>query len=77
MMNFITKFGSGVKKLFSSIVNFIREGFKELRKVRWPSRKELVSYSTIVVLTVTFVAIYFFVVDLGISSLLQVFGFGK
>lgn len=76
-MDFLKKMGKGIKKAAVSTINFVREGFRELKKVRWPSRKELVSYSTIVITTVLFVTVYFLVVDLGISSLLQVIGLGK
>lgn len=76
-MDFLKKMGNGIKKTAVSTINFIREGVRELKKVRWPSRKELVSYSTIVITTVLFVTVYFLIVDLGISSLLQVIGLGK
>ncbi len=77
MMAFLMRIGSGFKKSFVSIIDFIRDGVKELKKVRWPSRKELTSYSIIVISTVAFVTVFFFVVDFGISSLLQLFGVGK
>lgn len=77
MMGFLVKFGTGVKRIFVSIIEFIRDGFKELRKVRWPDRKELTSYTTIVIGTVVLLAVFFFVVDLGISSLLKLFGIGS
>jgi len=76
-MEFINRFFSGVKNGFSSIINFFRDGIRELKKVRWPNRKELISYSTVVISTVLFVTIFFFIIDLGISSLLQLIGFGK
>ncbi|OEF96460.1 preprotein translocase subunit SecE [Vulcanibacillus modesticaldus] len=71
------RLGAGIKNGFNSVVNFIREGVKELKKVRWPNRKELVAYSNIVIWTVVFITIFFFVIDLGISLILQLFGFGK
>ncbi|GBF12021.1 preprotein translocase subunit SecE [Tepidibacillus infernus] len=72
-MGFLNKIKNG----FTSTIDFIRDGIRELKKVRWPNRKELVSYTTIVVSTVVFVTVFFFVVDLGISSLLQLIGLGK
>ena len=35
--------------LFERIARFIREVVAELRKVNWPSRKELLTYTTVVV----------------------------
>lgn len=37
----------------------------------WPSRKELVNYTGIVLATVAFFTIFFAVVDLGISQLIR------
>jgi len=77
MMDFLARMGTGFKSGLSSSINFIRDGVRELKKVRWPNRKELISYSTIVITTVVFLTIFFFVVDLGISSLLQLIGLGN
>lgn len=49
---------------------FLKEAWTELKKVTWPTRKELVSYTTVVLVTVTLIAIFFAVIDLGISQLL-------
>lgn len=77
MMGFLSKFIGGIKKFFLSIINFMTEGYKELKKVRWPNRKELTSYTTIVIATVALLTVFFFVVDLGISSLLKLMGLGS
>lgn len=77
IMGFLTKLGKSIKNGFITVINFIRDGVRELKKVRWPSRKELISYSMIVISTVLFITIFFFVVDLGISSILQLVGLGK
>lgn len=42
-----------------------------MRKVTWPKGSELVSYTITVVVTVAFVAIFFAVVDLGITQILN------
>ncbi|MDQ3029115.1 MAG: preprotein translocase subunit SecE [Actinomycetota bacterium] len=46
---------------------FLREVRGELRKVAWPSRKELISYSIVVLVSVSLVTLY-------ITALDQVFG---
>ncbi|MED4876463.1 preprotein translocase subunit SecE [Anoxybacillus geothermalis] len=53
------------------VVNFFKEVVRELKKVSWPSRKELVNYTGIVLATVAFFTIFFAVVDLGISQLIR------
>lgn len=61
-----------LNKLKSSF-SFFSDSVAELRKVKWPTRKELISYTIVVLATVIFVAIYFYVIDLGISGLLRIF----
>ncbi|WP_428910373.1 preprotein translocase subunit SecE [Niallia sp. Krafla_26] len=53
------------------IVNFFREVGREMRKVSWPKRKELTSYTFTVLGTVVFFALFFAVIDLGISNLIR------
>jgi preprotein translocase subunit SecE len=43
-----------------------------MRKVSWPKRKELTRYTITVITTVVFVAVFFAVIDLGISELMRV-----
>jgi preprotein translocase subunit SecE len=62
-----------LKQGFGSTFSFFTDSWSELRKVRWPSRKELVSYTIVVVLTVLFVTLYFYVIDMGLSQLLEIF----
>ena len=64
-------FWSGVKKSFGSIANFFVDSWSELKKVRWPNRKELTSYTWVVIATVTVVTVYFWILDLGISEILR------
>ncbi|PAE36947.1 preprotein translocase subunit SecE [Bacillus sp. 7884-1] len=54
-----------LKKFFSDVL-------LEMRKVSWPKRKELTRYTITVLTTVAFFAIFFGVVDLGISELIRV-----
>lgn len=42
---------------------FLREVRAEMRKVAWPSRKEVVSYSIVVLVAVTLVTLYVFGLD--------------
>ncbi|MBG9796995.1 preprotein translocase subunit SecE [Brevibacillus laterosporus] len=56
--------------IFSRTSSFLKDVVSELKKVRWPNRKELVSYTTVVVLAITFLAVFMFVVDFGISELI-------
>lgn len=55
----------------SRITQFFRNVRSEMGKVSWPKRKELTTYTITVVTTVIFLALFFSVVDLGISTLLR------
>lgn len=56
-----------------NIFKFLKDVSREMRKVSWPKGSELVSYTITVVVTVAFVALFFAVIDLGITQILNVF----
>lgn len=60
-----------LKQGFGSTINFFADSWNELKKVRWPNRKELTSYSIVVFVAIIFVTIYFWVLDIIISGLLE------
>ncbi|HLS20889.1 MAG TPA: preprotein translocase subunit SecE [Bacillota bacterium] len=53
------------------MLKFFKDVSREMRKVTWPKGPELVSYTITVIATVAFVAIFFAVVDIGISQFLE------
>ena len=54
---------------------FYRQVIAEMRKVIWPTRKELVTYTSVVIVFVLFVIAYVTVLDFGFSkAILAVFG---
>jgi preprotein translocase subunit SecE len=54
---------------------FYRQVVAELRKVIWPTRKELVTYTTVVIFFVCIVIAYVTVLDIGFSKVvLEIFG---
>ncbi|WP_034745185.1 preprotein translocase subunit SecE [Halalkalibacter wakoensis] len=55
-----------------SIGKFFRDVVQEMKRVSWPTRKELVRYTWVVLGTVAFISVFFFVVDYGISELVRV-----
>ncbi|PKR76612.1 preprotein translocase subunit SecE [Halalkalibacillus sediminis] len=50
---------------------FLKDVNREMRKVTWPKSNELTKYTIIVIMTVIFVSVFFTVVDLGISQILE------
>ena len=53
------------------ITKFFSEIVREMRKVSWPKRKELTRYTITVLSTVIFFALFFEVIDFGISKLIR------
>ncbi|WP_404446926.1 preprotein translocase subunit SecE [Sutcliffiella horikoshii] len=53
------------------LTNFFRDVAREMKKVSWPKRQELTRYTITVVTTVMFVAVFFWIIDLGISELIR------
>ncbi|MEJ8778704.1 preprotein translocase subunit SecE [Pseudogracilibacillus sp. ICA-222130] len=53
------------------MVNFLKNVSREMKKVTWPKGPELVSYTITVIVTVAFVALFFAVIDLGITQILN------
>lgn len=61
-----------VQNSTSRIKRFIREVRAELRKVSWPNKKELVSYTGIVFLSVVIVATMIWVMDAALTEVLRI-----
>ncbi|MCY7485957.1 preprotein translocase subunit SecE [Paenibacillus alvei] len=60
-----------MKQSFGSMFSFFADSWGELKKVRWPNRKELTSYTIVVLATVIFMTLYFWVLDIGISAIVE------
>jgi preprotein translocase subunit SecE len=56
---------------FETVKQFLREVKTELKKVTWPSRKDTLSGTAIVLVTVFVIAIFLGVVDSGLSNLIK------
>lgn len=56
------------------VTRFVREARAELRKVAWPNRKELVTYTVVTLVTVAIVAVYLGLVDLVVYQFLSLLG---
>jgi len=54
------------------ILQFIRESREELRKVTWPNRDEVTSFTVVVVVTLVFISLFLWAVDTGLMTLIKV-----
>ncbi|MBP2258053.1 preprotein translocase subunit SecE [Virgibacillus alimentarius] len=55
------------------LFQFFKNVSREMKKVSWPNGRELTSYTITVISTVAFVAVFFALIDLGITQFLNAF----
>ena len=53
------------------IIQFFHEVKAELKKVNWPTRKEVVASTSVVLVIVLIIALFLFIVDQGLSLLIR------
>ncbi len=57
------------------VINYLREVIGELRKVIWPNRKQMVTYTAVVLVFLVFMVTLIGLVDLGVAKVvMMVFG---
>ena len=56
---------------FRGIGKFLREVRAEFRRVQWPGRKELTSFTIAVVVYVAIVAVFLGLIDVGLSFVID------
>lgn len=59
------------KSTLDKIKKFLREVKAELKKVNWPNREVLISYTMVVIVTVIIMAIFIGGVDLIFSQIIR------
>lgn len=69
----MTALPQGMKEGFETARTFLQEAWAELRRVQWPTQKEVRAATLIVILLVSSVAIFLFFVDALLSWILQAF----
>ncbi|MDQ3404282.1 MAG: preprotein translocase subunit SecE [Actinomycetota bacterium] len=64
-----TRDGKDAKpSFFARIARFIREVIAELRKVIWPTRKQMITYTSVVLVFVAFMIAFISGLDLGLGK---------
>ena len=69
--SYVKKYG-GTKVHKKGVFQFIREVRTELKKVSWPTNKELVSYTGVVGLAVVIVCVLIWVCDTAFAKLFRI-----
>ena len=60
-----------IKEKFEAAKQFLREVRTELKKVTWPSRKDTLSGTLVVLVAVLIIAIFLGIVDSGLSNIIK------
>jgi preprotein translocase subunit SecE len=63
--------GAGIKGWWENSRAFLTEVRNEMRRVTWPSRREVYATTVVVILTSAFFGIYLWGLDLALTALLS------
>ncbi len=66
-----TKSQKQKKNYFNMAVQFLREVKVELKKVTWPSRKQTLGSTLVVIILVMIISLFLGVVDVGLSGIIR------
>jgi len=62
-----------LKNTFNKISNFIKEAMAELKKVIWPTKKDLKNSTIVVITTIIVASIFIGLVDIFFTKVLTLF----
>jgi len=62
-----------LKNIFNKINNFIKEAIAELRKVIWPTKKDLKNSTIVVIFTIIIASIFIGLIDIFFTKVLTLF----
>ncbi len=57
--------------MIKKVLNFIRESREELRKVTWPDREEVTSFTMVVIISVVIISLFLWFVDTLLGKLIN------
>ncbi len=60
-----------IKLVMQKIMQFLSDAKVELKRVTWPSRKQTMASTFVVILIVFIMAIYFGIIDFGLAKLIK------
>ena len=60
------------KNVIDKSIQFLREVKVELKKVTWPSRKQTIGSTVVVIILVMIISLFLGIVDFGLSSFIRV-----
>ena len=60
------------RNVYEKAVQFLREVKVELKKVTWPTRKQTIGSTVVVIILVVIISLFLGVVDVGLSGIIRV-----
>jgi preprotein translocase subunit SecE len=60
-----------IKLIMQKIIKFLSEAKTELKKVTWPSSKQTMASTLVVIIIVFIVSIYLGIIDFGLAKLVK------
>ena len=69
--NFFQKIGRFFKNLGLRIANSFKMMYHELKKVTWPTKKDMINYSVVVLVFIVIMGVIIGVIDLGAGKLVE------
>jgi preprotein translocase subunit SecE len=63
--------GSSGSGLISKSIQFVRDAKTELKKVKWPTKKELMASTAVVIVLSLLVAFYLGIIDFGLIKIIK------
>ncbi|MCL6547387.1 MAG: preprotein translocase subunit SecE [Alicyclobacillus sp.] len=64
----------GIRRAAGDAIGFFRDTRHELKRIRWPGRREVVNFTAAALLTCFAMALLVWAFDLGVSKLLSLIG---
>jgi preprotein translocase subunit SecE len=60
-----------IKLVMQKIMQFLNDAKVELKRVTWPSRKQTMASTLVVIIIVFVMAIYFSIIDFGLAKFIK------
>jgi preprotein translocase subunit SecE len=62
---------AAINEQITALVQYLRDSKAEVKKVTWPGRKETLSLTWVVLVTVVVISLFLGAVDLGLAKLIK------
>ncbi len=63
--------GTSISRMVQSSLQFLRESRTELKKVKWPTRKELLASTAVVIGLVLVISFFLGLIDFGLIKIIK------